>query len=251
VISPADAFRATANAAARAYQTAPPFVRYRTTSIVDVPALNQHRTIEREVETRTADDYAVLQDLPRGQRQYGHSFPLIPTFDALSYFSINFSLHGRDVLSSVTLDQPITFSDPKPSDPNVAVITTFLKYYYATDAPDTTDAIRHLVMQPLPTLTAGNKSDFYLHDVYIDTATQLPTKVIYAGPKITFELDYTVFENHWLIDHAHYDRTLVGPLHIATAHFTADATFDHFSFPATPEDPKLAASPPPAPARPD
>jgi len=247
VISPADAFRATANAAARAYESAPPFLRYQTTSIVDIPALNKHTVIQRAVETRTADDYAVLQDLPRGQRQYGHSFPLIPTFDAISYFSVNFTMHGRDVLSSVTLDQPITFSDPTPSDPNVAVMTTFLRYYYATDAPDTTDAIRHLVMQPLPKLTAGNRSDFYLHDLYIDTATQLPTKVIYMGPKITFELDYTMVENHWLINHAHYERTLVAPLHIGTAHFSADATFDHFTFPATPDDPKLAAPPSPVP----
>ncbi len=250
MISPADAFRATANAAARAYESAPPFLRYQTTSIVDIPALKKYTIIQREVETRTTDDFAVLQDLPRGQRQYGHSFPLIPTFDALSYFSINFSLHGHNVLSSVTLDQPLTFSDPKPSDPDVAVITTFLKYYYATDAPDTTDAIRHLVMQPLPKLTNGNKSDFYLHDVYIDTATQLPTKVIYMGPKITFELDYTMFENHWLISHAHYDRTLVGPLHIGTTHFSADATFDHFEFPATPNDPKLITEPTPAPKTP-
>jgi len=246
VIPPSDAFRAAANAAARAYQSAPPFVHYQTTSIVDIPALKKYTVINREVETRTSDDYAVLQDLPHGQRQYGHSFPLIPTFDALSYFSINFSLHGHNVLSSVTLDQPITFSDPKPSNPDVAVITTFLKYYYPTDAPDSTDAIRHLIMQPLPSLTTGNKSDFYLHDVYIDTTTYLPTKVIYTGPKITFELDYTMVENHWLIDHAHYDRTLVGPLHIGTTHFSADATFDHFTFPATPNDPNLAASPPPA-----
>jgi len=44
--------------------------------------MHQHKVVSRAVESRTKDDYAVLQDLPNGQRQYAHSFPLIPTFDA-------------------------------------------------------------------------------------------------------------------------------------------------------------------------
>lgn len=243
MLLPDAAFRAAANAAAQAYDTAPPYLEYHTVAIVDIPALKQYRVIEREVETRTADDYAVLQDLPRGQRQYGHSFPLIPTFDALSYFHIDFSAPRRNLTSSITLDQPIRFSNPKPSDPNVAVVVTMLKYYYPQDAADSTGAIRHLVMQPLPALTHGNPSTFYIHDVYIDTATNLPTRVVYEGPQITFALDYVVVQNHWLVSHAHYDRSFVAPLHIGSTHFTADATFDRFAFPALPSDPHLAGPP--------
>ncbi len=223
--------------------SAPPYLQYHTTATVDIPALGQHRTIERAVETRTRDDYAVLQDLPRGQRQYGHSFPLIPTFDAISYFRIDFSMPRRNLLASVTLEQPITFSERRAEDENVSVVATFLKYYYPTDAADSNATIRHLVMDPLPALTRGNTSDFYLRDVYIDTATNLPTRVVYTGPKITFTLEYTMLDQHWLITHAHYERTFVGPLHVGTTHFTADAVFDHFAFPPTPADPKLLAPP--------
>ena len=80
-------FRTTANAAAAAFARKPPYLAYKTDVVIDVPSLRRHKVISRAVETRTQDDYAVLQDLPQGQRQYGHSFPLVPTFDAISYAS--------------------------------------------------------------------------------------------------------------------------------------------------------------------
>jgi hypothetical protein len=240
VITADVAFRLAANAAAAQYAAAPPYLQYHTRANVDVPALNRHKVIEREVETRTKDDHAVLQDLPNGQRQYGQSFPLIPTFDALSYFRLEYNGAQRDALSHVTLYAPITFTDSHPANANVAVVATTLRYYYAQYAADTTDAVSHIVMQPLQTLTKGNNSDFYLHDVYVDTTTMLPTRVTYTGhddTELTF--DYMMVQNHWLVDHAFYARTLHGPLHIGSVHFTVDATFDQFAFPETPNDPQL------------
>jgi hypothetical protein len=242
-------FRLTANAAAAQYRQAPPYLAYHTVAVIDVPALKKHKVVERSVETRTADDFAVLQDLPRGQRQYGQSFPLIPTFDALSYFRIAYSgAQKRDLLAHVTTFAPITFDAPRASTPGVAVVATTLRNYYAQYADDSTDAKAHLTMDPLHALTQNNNSDFYIHDVYIDTATNLPLRVTYTGhDDVVFTVDYTTVQGHWLVSHVFYTRTFFAPLHIGQTRFTVDATFDNFTFPATPSDPKLLPSPTPAP----
>jgi hypothetical protein len=230
-------FRQTANAAATAFAQSPPYLAYRTDVVVDVPSLRRHQVISRAVETRTRDDFAALQDLPRGQHQYAHSFPLIPTFDALSYFRVTFNGNRRDVLSYVEPGNPITFTDPR-SQADVVVVS--LRYYRASYAPDSSDSIAHIVMDPLPTLTRGNSSDFYIHDVFVDTATNLPTRVSYVGPTTTFTCDYEVIGGHWLVKHALYAHTFYAPLRVGRVTATAEATNSDFSFPATPSDPKLA-----------
>ena len=248
MISADVAFRQSANAAAAHYQQAPPYLAYRTDVVVDVPAMRQHKTISRAVETRTADDFAVLQDLPRGQRQYAHSFPLVPTFDALSYFHIYYNGSRRDALSYVQLEKVLTFSDPAPTGARSDVVVTYLRYYHAEYADDTTDRIAHIRMDPLQTLTTGNASDFYLHDVYVDMATMLPTRVVYTGPDTSFAADYTVVQDHWLVQHMTYSRVMYAPMHLGRVSFSVDATNRDFAFPATPADARLAgppASPPP------
>jgi hypothetical protein len=234
-------FRLTANAAAAQYRRPPPSLTYHTVAVIDVPALKKHKIVERAVETRTADDYAVLQDLPHGQRQYGQSFPLIPTFDALSYFRIDYNgPPHRDLLSHVTTFAPITFDAPHPTAAGVAVVATTLRNYYARYADDSTDARAHLIMDPLPALTRNNDSDLYIHDLYVDTATNLPTRVTYTGrDDAVFTLDYTTVDSHWLVDHVYYTRTFFAPLHLGQTHFAVDATYDGFTFPAQPADPKL------------
>ena len=235
------AFRTTANAAAAAYAQAPQYLAYRTDVHVDIPSLGQHKVIARAVETRTQDDFAVLQDLPQGQRQYAHSFPLIPTFDALSYFHLTYNGGRRNALSYVQLEKVLTFSDVSAAHSDVVV--TYLRYYHAVYAPDTNDRITHIAMDPLPSLTTDNRSDFYLHDVYVDNASNLPTRVVYTGPDSDFAVDYTTVANHWLVQHVSFARTVHGPLKIGRVHFTVDATNSDFSFPATPADPKLAGPP--------
>jgi hypothetical protein len=244
-------FRAVANAAFDAWQQQPPCITYRVDVDVEVPAMKQSRRIARAIETRTRDDLAVLQDLPAGQNQLGHAFPVPPTFDALSYFRLDFRLgdpmRQHNPLTAVTLlspapglpPQPLRFSDPVPSRPDIAVVSTTLRNYYAQYAPDSTEGIAHIVMQPLRALTRDNTSDFYLKDVYVDTATNLPTRIGYAGPTTEFTIEYAVVENHWLIAHVHYVRTLVGPFHIGQTTFTTDASYSAFTFPALPGDPRL------------
>lgn len=232
-------FRTTANAAALAFAQKPPYLAYKTNVVVDVPSLRRHKVIARAVETRTRDDYAALQDLPQGQRQYGHSFPLVPTFDAISYFRVTFNGSGRNTLSYVEPGDPITFKDPRETS-HADVVVTSLRYYHASYADDSNERLAHIVMDPLPSLTRGNSSDFYIHDVYADTVTNLPTRVIYVGPTTTFTCDYQVVEGHWLVSHASYVHTFYGPLRMGRVTATADATNTDFAFPATPADPKLA-----------
>lgn len=232
-------FRTTANAAAAAFANKPPYLAYKTDVVVDVPSLRRHKVISRAVETRTTDDYAALQDLPQGQHQYGHSFPLVPTFDAISYFRVTFNGSQRNTLSYVEPGAPITFKDPRETS-HADVVVTSLRYYRASYAADSNDKIAHILMETLPTLTRGNNSDFYIHDVFVDTATNLPTRVIYEGPTTTFTTDYQVIEGHWLVTHANYVHTFFGPLHMGRVTATADATNHDFGFPATPSDPKLA-----------
>jgi hypothetical protein len=135
--------------------------------------------------------------------------------------------------------QPLRFSDPVPSSPDVTVVVTTLRNYYAEYAPDSSDRIAHIVLHALPTLTHDNDSSFYLTDVYVDTASNLPTRIVYGGPTTTFVLDYTMVDNHWLVGHAHYSRTLVALFQLGQTTFTTEATYSAFTFPATPADPRL------------
>lgn len=243
MLTPDAEFREAANTAAAAWQAQPPYIVYRVDVDVDVPALKQSRRISRSVEVRTDKDLAVLQDLPRGQNQLGQSFPLIPTFDALSYFHLNFRMgdpiRRHNPLTDVVLDAPITFGAAQPSDSRADVVVTTLRNYYATYASDSTDRIAHILMNPLPALTRGNNSTFYLHDVYVDTSTNLPTRITYRGPDAAFDLDYGIVDDHWVVEHAFYRRTIVAPLHIGMTSFTVDARYSGFSFPGEPPDPRL------------
>ncbi len=237
-------FRAAANAAYAAWLKSPPYIAYRADVDVDVPAAKQFRRISRSVEVRTKDDTAVIQDLPNGQNQVAHAFPIPPWFDALSYFRLAFKLgdplRQHNPLTQVVMIAPLTFTDPVGTHPGVTVVVTSLRNYYAQYAPDSNDRIAHIAMQPLAALTRGNDSDFYLHDVYVDTTTNLPTRIVYDGPTTEFTVDYTTaYGTYWLIDHAFYRHTLTMPLHLMQTTFTTDAHFSDFAFPETPADPRL------------
>ncbi len=199
-------FRAVANAAFAAWQQQPPYIAYRVDVNVNVPGLKQSRRIVRAIETRTSDNLAVLQDLPQGQNQLGSAFPVPPTFDALSYFKLDFRLgdplRQHNPLTAVTMlspgaglpPQPLRYGDPVSANPEATVVATTLRNYYATYASDSNDRVAHIVMQPLPALTRDNSSTFYLKDVYVDTATNLPTRVGYSGTAADFVVDYTTVE---------------------------------------------------------
>src|SRR5579872_6698809 len=94
------AFEQSANAAAAAYDSRPAFVTYVTHTRIEVPSMGQDLDVNRRVIVRSADDVALLEDLPRGAQTLAHSFPISPTFDALSYFRLNTSIGWHKKIST-------------------------------------------------------------------------------------------------------------------------------------------------------
>jgi hypothetical protein len=245
-VTPDLAFQRCANAAAAVVAQAPPFVTYHVATHVSVPALNRERDIYRSVSVRTRDGSAVIVDLPNGGTQLGPAFPITPSFDALSYFVLHWRIGMRQDVSSYVSDiEPLHYDDPSSSTADVVVFR--LRQYkasFAGDSSDAPDGRMHVTLVPYDFVkkqAVKPDNTFYLADLYIDNATGLPSEVTYTGgDDIRFTVDYGTFAGHWLVRHAHYEETLHGPLHIGRLHFSADAVYDDFGFPATAPDPRLA-----------
>ena len=251
-LTPDVAFEQAANAAAAAYASRPAYVTYVTHTHIAAPSISQSVDINRSVMTRSSDDLAILQDLPKGAQTVAPAFPISPTFDALSYFRLSFSVGWhRRLFTNLTGPTgngpivPIVFQNVAHTEGDVVV--TSLRYYYPKFAPDSSDAPdgrTHLVMEALQTLTRGNKSDFYISDVLIDNATMLPLEITYTGKdQRKFVVDYQTVEGHWVIKHATFEQTEYGVLHIGSVHFKADTDLTDYKFPQAPPDPRLATKP--------
>lgn len=244
-LSPDIVFQRTANTAAAIVEAAPPFVSYRVITQVSAPSIGQHREIARAVAVRTKDDLAVIQDLPRGSNVLGHGFPITPSFDALSYFTLSWKVGAHGAFSAYVHDvTPLTYDMTKGKGADV-VVMRLLRYRaeYATDSSDAADGKTHITLVPYDFVkrqALKPDSTFYLSDVVIDNATQLPSSVRYrGGDDIDFAIDYAVTAGHWLVTHAHYEETLHGPLRIGRLHVIADSVYDQFAFPDGAPDPRL------------
>jgi hypothetical protein len=238
------AFQQAANRAADTYATRPAYVSYQVETHVRAPSLNQDRTVARAVSTRTQDDLAVLQDLPSGRNVLARSFPVPPTFDALSYFRFEWHVTARGTLDAYVADvEPIRY-DLSSKNEHTDVFVAALRAYravYAADSSDATGGITHIVLTAYDFVRAnGKRSSLYLTDTYIDNASGLPVDVRMAGEDgLVFEVRYTVAANHWVVDKIHYEETL-HPLGISSIHVIADAGFSNYAFPVTAPDPRLA-----------
>jgi hypothetical protein len=234
-----------ANAAAAAWRSRPAYVTYHVTTHVSAPSMHKERDIIRYVAARTSDDTAIVQDLPKGRVQVTHAFPLLPTFDALSAFTLTWQTRLHDTLESYVHDvQPLEYTDPTNSV-HADVVVVRLRAYratYAADSTDTPSGHTHLTMEPYQWLKEkASKDEFFLDDVVIDNATDLPTHVSYSGPDgLVFAVDYATIDGHWVVNHAHYEQTSYAPLRIGAVHGIADATYDQFTFPAAAPDPRIA-----------
>jgi len=243
VVSPDVAFQQAANTAAAVYAQAPPWLTYRTVAHVEVKAMNRRADVMRDVKARTRDDLAIMQDLPQGAERVGHAFPLLPTFDALSYFRLVGTGGPHNSLDSYVTDvQPLRYSGGQ-STTGADVTVTNLRYYYAKYADDSSDdpnGKTHITLRPLPTLLRNYRGNLFFSELVIDNQTHLPVRVVFTGLNDrTFAVDYLMVQNHWLVNRAFYEETEYGPLHIGRVHFTVDATFDQFAFPDSPPDPRL------------
>src|SRR5271165_1890480 len=110
ITPPEVAFQRAANTAADAVASAPAYISYKVETVATAPSLNQVRTVNRAVDTRTRDDVAVVQDLPQGRRVVTRSFPITPTFDALSYFRFQWRVTAHGTLDASVSDvQPLHY----------------------------------------------------------------------------------------------------------------------------------------------
>ncbi|MBV9103834.1 MAG: hypothetical protein JO060_09590 [Candidatus Eremiobacteraeota bacterium] len=246
-LTPDIAFEHSANAAATAWSHRPAYVTYHVATHVSIPSLKRERDIIRFVQARTSDDVALVHDLPNGRVQLTHAFPILPTFDALAYFTLTGRATWHDQLEAYVHDvTPLQYeSDPTPQGEHVDVVISRLRAYRVKYAPDSSDAQNgktHLLLEPYHFVTEqASKDNFFLKDVFIDNKTDLPTHVSFEGPDgLAFSVDYTTIQGQWVVDRAHYEQTTFAPLRIGRVHAIIDASFDQFEFPSTSPDPQLA-----------
>jgi hypothetical protein len=249
-VTPDIAFQNCSNAAAAAWYHRPPYVTYHVATHVSVPSLKRERDILRYVAARTDDDTAVVQDLPKGRSQITHAFPLLPTFDAISYFVLTGSANLRNSLEAYVHDvKPLEYqasSDTPQEGKQPDVVVVRLRAYrvkYAPDSSESPDGRTHLTLEPYQFVTQNaSKDNFFFDDLVCDNATNLPTHVSFSGPDgLQFVVDYTTVDGQWVVSRAHYEQTQFAPLRIGRAHAIIDATFDQFTFPRTAPDPRLAS----------
>jgi hypothetical protein len=245
IVAPDIAFQHCANAAAAIIEKAPPYLTYRVTTHVSAPSIGKERDVVREVAVRTKDDLAVLQDLPKGANQLGHGFPVTPTFDALSAFTLTWRVGAHTEVSSYVHDvKPLHYEDVEKNGADVVVVR--LRQYraeYADDSSDAPDGKTHIRLVPYDFVkkqAAKPDSTFFLSDLVIDNSTGLPDHVRYeGGDDIVFAVDYGTVDGHRVIQHAHYEETIHGPLRMGRLHVSADAKYDDFTFSDIPPDPRL------------
>jgi len=149
-LAPDIVFQHCANAAAAIVAKAPPFVTYRVNTHVSAPTIGKERDVLRAVSVRTRDDLAVLQDLPQGRNALGHGFPVTPSFDALSYFTLSWRVGAHTEVTSYVHDvTPLTYPDVSKEDADVIVVR--LRQYkaeYASDSSDAADGKTHITLVP-------------------------------------------------------------------------------------------------------
>ncbi|MBD5654635.1 MAG: hypothetical protein IAI50_05575 [Candidatus Eremiobacteraeota bacterium] len=212
---------------------------------MSAPSLGKERDVIRAVAVRTSDDLAVLQDLPKGANQLGHGFPVTPTFDALSVFTLTWRVGAHTEVSAYVHDvKPLHYDDPSGRGADVVVMR--LRQYqaeYADDSSELPTGKTHIRLVPYDFVkkqVTKADSTFFLSDLVIDNATGLPEHVRYdGGDDIQFVVDYGMIEGHWVVQHAHYEETIHGPLRLGRLHVTADAKYDNFVFSDIPPDPRL------------
>jgi hypothetical protein len=229
------------NRTATAYVSNPPaYITYRESTHVTA-SIGRTQDINRYVAVRQADDYAVMQDLPKGSERIGQAFPIIPYFDPLAGFSYSWFANLKRVDINIRRIAPTLWPIPS-NDPGVNVLIPYVSFWAPTYAPDSSDSRLHLNVAPTPSLPS---SDLYPADIVEDPQTHLPShlEIRFVGDPTVISLDYQTLQGHWVITHARY----TAPQHFGPMNFTivSDTTYSDMTFPDTPPDPRLAGTPAP------
>lgn len=234
------------NRTAAAYSAnAPAYMTFRERTHVAAPTLGRTQDVNRSEAVRVADDYAVMQDLPRGAQRTGQAFPILPYFDPFSSFTFSYYANLKAIDITLQRGQPYELPLPPPQ-PGITAVVPYNSYWYPTYAPDSTPAALHIRIAPTPRDTAG----FYPSEVVEDPQTALPSRIVLStvANDMNIALDYRVIDGHWVVVHGEFSATeRVGVLVFPVV---ADVTYDRFTFPVSPPSPQLAPSPaaPPSPS---
>lgn len=230
------------NRTATAYvQNAPAYITYRERTHITAPSLGRTQDVNRFVQVRQADDYAVMQDLPRGAQRTGQAFPIIPYFDPFTQFSFSYFANLKRI--DITLNRGPAGQWPMPApDPGVNVVVPYLSFWAPSYLPDSTDTHLHLRIAATPNYPSA---DYYPYEVAEDPQTGLPSHIEMRTPDNSeaIAFDYKVIENHWVITHGNFtSMEHFGPM---TFRVIADTYYEDITFPATAPDPRLATPPSP------
>ncbi len=232
------------NRTAIAYvRSAPTYITYREHTHV-VASTGQTREINRFVQVRQADDYAVMRDLPEGAERLGQAFPIIPYFDPLGQqFSFAWFANLRRI--DITLQRSPVGEWPLPApDTSVNAVVPYASFWTPSYLPDSTETRLHLRITP----TALYGRGYYIYDVVEDEQSALPAHIELRSTDSSDEisLDYKMLQGHWTITRG----TLSSMQHVGPLTFKVSAQTDYadISFPPLPPDPRLAGTPSPSPA---
>ncbi len=227
------------NRTAQAYSAnAPAYITYRERTRISAPSLGRSQEINRFVQVRQTDDYAVMQDLPSGAQRTGQAFPIIPYFDPFAQFSFSWFANLKRIDITLQRGQVGMWPIPPP-DPGVSATVPYFSFWTPSYAPDSTPDRLHIRI--VPTSSYGN-NNFYPSEIIEDGQTHLPSHVEMrvTGSDEAIALDYRLLEGHWVITRGTFTSTQ----HFGPMSFTVVAQTDYMelSFPSTPPDPRLAPS---------
>lgn len=230
------------NRTASAYTANPPaYITYRERTHV-TSSIGRTQEINRFVEVRQADDYAIMQDLPQGAQRIGQAFPIIPYFDPLGQrFTFGWFANLKRV--DITLQRDaVGFWPIPPADPTVDMVVPYASFWQPAYLPDSTPQRLHLRISPTPAYGRG----YYIYEVLEDAQTRLPQHIELRSTdsEDRIALDYKVLDGHWVITQGTMTTAQrVGPLSFSV---TSQTDYDQIAFPATAPDPRLAGTPAPS-----
>jgi len=238
VISPDLAFAQLMNRTAVAYTSAAPtYITYRERTHISAPSLGRSQEINRFVQVRQSDDYAVMQDLPQGAQRTGQAFPIIPYFDPFTSFSFSWFANLKNITITLKRGPAGLWPLPQP-DPTANAVVPYFSFWMPSYAADSTEQRMHLRITP----TASYGSGFYPYEVVEDPQSHLPAHVEMrttdGDESISF--DYKVLQGHWMITRGTFSSTQhFGPMRFQVI---AQTDYQEIAFPSTPPDQRLAPS---------
>src|SRR5581483_7301034 len=154
-------------------QNAPAYITYVEHTHISSPGMNRTQDINRSVQVRQADDFAVMQDLPHGAERTGQAFPIIPYFDPLGQgFGFSWYANLKNVQISLQRYPVGQWPVPQP-DPSVNLFVPYASFWDPSYLPDSTESRPHFRIVPTPAY-AG---DMCVWDVVVDPQTHLPSHI--------------------------------------------------------------------------